>query len=282
MGEGGATIWSNTDYPYLCLVDRKRTLAFQAAIRQVVHAGDVVVEVGAGTGILSLTAAAAGAAKVYAVEIDPVLARCLRETVAANGYAGVIEVLESDALTVDLPQGVDVLIAELIETGLLDEMQVAVVSALHERGVIDSRTRLVPETYRTSVQLAATDNSYFGFVIHAPKHEWPYYAEDPEAWEHLRFTTVSERVEVSAVDFRSRAIERAVDTVVTVRVAEGAQANALVLSGVAGLTDGVTLGACNSFSGDKVLPLPPCSGEVRLRVQYEMGNGLDNLRLTVL
>lgn len=281
MSELVSNMWSNTDYPYLCLVDRRRTLAFRSAIESVVRQGDVVVEVGAGTGILSLFAAAAGAARVYAVEIDPVLARTLRETVRANDLDGVVEVVEGDALTVELPTDVDVVIAELIETGLLDEMQVVVMNSLHKRGVIGPGTRLVPQSYDTCLQLATTDSSYFGFTIHAPKHEWPYYAEDPEAWEHLRFTPVSEVVSLSTVDFGAPA-DPVVDTTVRLVVPDGATANALVLSGSAELTAGMRLGACNSFSGDKVFPIAECRGEVELRVRYEMGQGLDHLSIEVV
>ena len=281
LSEQTGIIWSNTDYPYLCLVDRKRTLAFRSAIEAVVRPGDVVVEVGAGTGILSLFAAAAGAARVVAVEVDPVLARTLRDTVRANGLEHVVEVVEGDALQVEQPRA-DVVIGELVETGLLDEMQVAVMNSLHDRGIIGPGTRLVPESYRTSVQLAATDSTYFGFTILAPKHEWPYYALDGDQWEHLRWTPVSEVRTICALDFTSGPVDPVVDTTVRVTVADGATANALVLSGVAGLTEGMALGACNSFSGDKVLPLPDCSGEVELRIRYEMGKGLDNISVSVV
>jgi hypothetical protein len=281
MSEPGGIIWSNTDYPYLCLVDRKRTLAFKAAIEASVRPGDVVVEVGAGTGILSLFAAAAGASKVCAVEIDAVLARSLVQTAAANGLGDVIEVIEADALTAALPTDADVVIAELIETGLLDEMQVAVMNSLRARGVVGPRTRLIPEGYDTCLQLASTDNTFFGFRVHAPKHEWPYYARHPDEWEHLRFSPVSDIVRVSTVDFAAGPVAPKVDTTVQVRIADGATANALVLSGSAALTPALRLGACNSFSGDKVLPLPECRGEVELRVTYEMGKGLDNLSVTL-
>ncbi|MCB0954393.1 MAG: 50S ribosomal protein L11 methyltransferase, partial [Microthrixaceae bacterium] len=79
-------VWSGSDFPYVCLKDRGRTLELMAAVTDLVRPGDVVLDLGSGSGILSLAAARAGASEVIAVELDSLMARTLRQTVSANGY----------------------------------------------------------------------------------------------------------------------------------------------------------------------------------------------------
>ncbi len=79
------------------ICDRVRTDGFRRAIESVVRPGDVVLDVGAGTGILSLFAARAGAARVYAVERTTV-AVLAQELAAANGFAETIEVIHGDVM----------------------------------------------------------------------------------------------------------------------------------------------------------------------------------------
>ena len=73
--------------------------------------GDVVLDVGAGTGILSIFAAAAGARRVYAVE-RTAIADVAREVIESNGYSSCIEVLQSDLEDATLPEKVDVIVSE--------------------------------------------------------------------------------------------------------------------------------------------------------------------------
>ena len=113
-----------------------RRIASGAAL----NAADVVLEVGPGLGSLTLALLGAGAARIVAVEIDPVLAAALPSTLAARaGDCGRrVTVLNADALSVtpaDLGDPVPtVLVANL-------PYNVAVPVLLHLLAAVPSLTR---------------------------------------------------------------------------------------------------------------------------------------------
>jgi hypothetical protein len=91
--------------------DRYRTDAFAAAIREVVNPGDVVLDVGTGTGILAMLAAKSGAGKVHAVDATDI-ANVARDLVKANGLSDQIQVHNGLASDLQLDQKVDLIISE--------------------------------------------------------------------------------------------------------------------------------------------------------------------------
>lgn len=271
-------IWSNTDFPYMCLKDSVRTHAFREAIHRVVRPGDVIVDAGAGTGILSFFAAESGASRVLAVEIDPLLAARLRTSIELNGLTDVITVIEGDVRDVSLPPAVDVVIAEIIETGLMDEPQAQAIQTLAERAVIARQTVIIPERYTTFVDLVTIDDRYYGYRIAAPKHEWPFYSDPGGLWQGTAVTGLTDRAVVSQVAFRDR-IDLSVDTVITLDGQLDGIANGIRISGQLRLAEGVELGPTNALNGDKILHLPDrilvqSGREVPMRVQYQLGGGL--------
>jgi predicted RNA methylase len=276
-----STIWSNTDFPYMCLKDEARTLAFRDAIRDVVRPGDVVVDVGAGSGILSFFAAEAGACVVYAVEVDAVSAAALRRSVALNpAVAERVVVVEGDAADVELPRAVDVVVAEIIETGLMDEEQVPVLNALRRRGVITDATRLVPHGYDTTLQLVSAEHRYYGFEIAAPKHEWPFFASGP-GWHPTPIAPASDAITIARVDFAAGPVTEQVAGETELAVDPAATVNAVRVAGRVRLAGGVALGPSHALNGDKILPIFAFSGSARarLRWRYRMGEGLGALEL---
>ncbi|XP_064211841.1 protein arginine N-methyltransferase 6 isoform X1 [Tribolium castaneum] len=112
----------------IMLRDAPRNKAYKQAIfdnaDQIL--GRRVLDVGAGTGILSVFCAQAGAAKVYAVEASNV-SKIAREVIKENGFDKVIEVINSRIEDTVLPEKVDIIVSEwmgfyLLHEGMLDSV----------------------------------------------------------------------------------------------------------------------------------------------------------------
>ena len=112
--------------------DRVRTEAFRRAIDSVVRPGDIVLDVGAGSGILSVFAARAGAARVYAVEQTSV-AVLAQQLAAANGVEEIVHVIHGDILDVEPPERVDVIVSEWLGGFGIDEGMLVPVTAARDR-----------------------------------------------------------------------------------------------------------------------------------------------------
>uniref|UniRef100_A0A5K3FA21 type I protein arginine methyltransferase n=1 Tax=Mesocestoides corti TaxID=53468 RepID=A0A5K3FA21_MESCO len=94
--------------------DYIRTSTYQRAIlsnASVDFAGKVVLDVGAGSGILSFFAVQAGAKRVYAVEASNMAEHC-QVLVKSNKLAGRIVVVSGKIEDITLPEPVDVIISE--------------------------------------------------------------------------------------------------------------------------------------------------------------------------
>lgn len=107
------------------LADRSRNDAYNQAIVSAVKPGDVVLDIGAGSGLLSLMAARAGSTDVTAVEMVPELAEVAQKVVADNNFSDIIKVHQkrSTGLIVgeDLPEKADIVVSEILDAGLLGE-----------------------------------------------------------------------------------------------------------------------------------------------------------------
>jgi precorrin-6B methylase 2 len=99
---------------------------YRSAIRQVVRPGDVFLDLGAGTGILSYQACAAGAARVYAVEYSDIV-DLLPQFAAENGFADRIIVRKSRSFDVQLLEKADVMVASMLDSFGIDNNLLAVV-----------------------------------------------------------------------------------------------------------------------------------------------------------
>lgn len=124
------------------LADASRTSSYRAAITQVVRPGDVVVDLGSGTGILGLLACAAGASRVYAIDAGG-MAEPARAIARANGFGNRVTVIDGWSRHVELPERADVLVTDQVghfgfEAGIVPNTNHA------RRCLLKPAARLVP------------------------------------------------------------------------------------------------------------------------------------------
>jgi hypothetical protein len=98
----------------------------------------------------------------------------------------------------------------MIETALMDESQISAINRLFHRGIVNSGTRFMPESYRTSVQLVSISRGLYGYAIMAPHHEWPFYAESASGWPTIEVGERSDSVEVWSGRFSEATWPRAI------------------------------------------------------------------------
>lgn len=91
-------------------LDRFRNGAYEEALRRVITPESVVLDLGAGVGILGLMAARMGARRVYLVEPEDVIA-VAEECVRVNGLENVVRCLHGRIEDVTIPEQVDVIVS---------------------------------------------------------------------------------------------------------------------------------------------------------------------------
>ena len=93
-------------------VNKDNALPYEKALQETIQPGDVVLDIGAGTGIFSFLACQLGAGKVYAIEPDQAV-QLAREIAIANNMSDKITFIEDFSTRIDLPEPVDVIVSDL-------------------------------------------------------------------------------------------------------------------------------------------------------------------------
>lgn len=213
-----------TDEVFDCLIDEERTNAFAKAISATVRPGDVVVDMGTGSGVLAMLVARAGAKKVYAIEIDQSNIATLGAVFRANGLDDRIVLVQGDVCKIDLPEKVDVIIGEMIATALIEELQVPAMNnmlrfAKHGRRA----TRVLLRGYRTYLDLVNNPETYYGHCFKIVRYEY-------SDMRQLQSKSFSEKQLISDVDFTKINTDLKVRQNLAISVTRRGEINGLRLS----------------------------------------------------
>lgn len=125
--------YSLRDYANM-VSDERRVDRYVEALRRTVKPGDVVLDIGTGTGVLAMQACRLGARRVFAVEPSDVV-ELAREIAAENGLADRIDFIQGVTTAIDLPERANVIVGEI--HGILPLFQGSVATW------IDARERLL-------------------------------------------------------------------------------------------------------------------------------------------
>ncbi|NXH45134.1 ANM9 methyltransferase, partial [Dicaeum eximium] len=118
--------WLVERWHFIMLNDAKRNLTYLRAIERAVHSGSrSVLDIGTGTGILSMFAKKAGASFVYACELSKTMYELARDVVAANNLEREIKLLHLKSLDIEIPkhipERVSLVVTETVDAGLFGE-----------------------------------------------------------------------------------------------------------------------------------------------------------------
>ncbi|XP_024591953.1 protein arginine N-methyltransferase 9 [Neophocaena asiaeorientalis asiaeorientalis] len=118
--------WLVERWHFLMLNDTRRNMIYNAAIQKAVRLGfRSVLDIGAGTGILSMFAKKAGAHLVYACELSKTMYELACDVVAANEMEAGIKLLHMKSLDIEIPkhipERVSLVVTETVDAGLFGE-----------------------------------------------------------------------------------------------------------------------------------------------------------------
>jgi len=167
--------------------DTERTGAYAEALRAVVRPGSVVLDIGTGTGILTLLACSFGARKVYAFELTDVI-ELARQAALANGFGEKVEFINRSSTHVELAEKVDLIVSDL--HGVLPTFQGSLSSIMAARDRF-----LVPDGH-----LIPQRETLWAALVHAPDE----YRAVVEPWESNDYGFDCQTIRDKAVnDWRS-------------------------------------------------------------------------------
>lgn len=250
-------VFGSHEIAYECLNDIERTTNFERAINAVVNRGDQVLELGTGTGILALMAGRAGAQRVDAYEISAPMAAIARRNVAANGMGDIVGIRTGDVTTgVSAPvRPYDVVIAEMISVGLIEEQLVPALNHLIGNVALTPEVRAIPTANTTWIELVQADFTFFGFSMPTVQIE--------QTWQPTKIVeTASGPIEVDQLDLTTalrsgRPIDPEVSRRVTIHPLRDLTVNAVRVTSESSLSSGVVSGWTQCMNSPAVIPVEP-------------------------
>ncbi len=274
--------FSSIDFVGQCLVDKKRTLSFQKAIKKIVKKNDVVLDLGTGSGIMALLAAQAGAKKIFAVEFDSLVSKIAGSIIKSNIFKSKIKLVVGDARNYSHPHKVkfNVVVSELLTTGMVDEPQIQAINNLHKKKLVDDSTIFLPSRHDTYVSLINANFKMFNLDIPIILHLWRWHK-----WNDLKITKITDKLILNSIYFDKKNEER-FETIVTFEVKENGIINGIYLTSRTFLHNKIFLDDTEALNAPMLIPINKKfvkkGQKIKLKISYIFGGGYGNFNYKFL
>ena len=219
----------------------------------------------------------AGARKVYAIEWDRKNYEALRRSFALNCYSDKIVLIKGDVTKIALPEKVDVIVGEMISTGLIEELQIPAMNNLLKYA--KRSVRVVLKSMENYVDLVFNNDNFHGKIMKIVRYEYP-------GEKTLRSLPLSEKVLYRGVDFTKTNPNVLVDSKIGLAAVRGGVINGVRLCSRTIFHDGSTFDGSFAYCYPVILPLDDMKvrkGQtLLLNVSYRMCEGFGTLKYSLL
>lgn len=252
------------------LIQRSRIRKFATAIERAVNADSYVVDLGAGSGILSLLAAKAGARKTTAVEINRESMIYAKQAARMNGLENKLEFFEGHFQDFIPTEKADVVICEMLSSMMLIEQQVP--AAKHTmKAVLKRGGVLLPHKITIYSSLVQCDSVWNRFSVE--KLDFP---KKPQTVSRDEIIELSDLSILSQIDLMKIPDDFKIDVTIDYEIIEDG-----IIHGIAGLfeaelSEGIVINMDDGWR-DLFIPLDQSvqvskKDTISLSVKYVPGN----------
>jgi predicted RNA methylase len=191
--------------------DNVRNDAYENALKTALLNGGTVLDIGSGSGLLSMMAARHGANHITTCEVVSMVAEKAKIIIERNGFKNQIQVINklSTNLIVgeDIPNKADILVTEIFDNGLLGEFALSAIS--HARkNLLEPEAKIIPAGAKVYAILIDSDEIYKNHRVEkisnfdlSPFNQFSTYGSVGYHLDKMNYSSLSEVTSIFEFDF---------------------------------------------------------------------------------
>lgn len=180
------------------LSHKTRLRAFAQALRKSIKDTDIVYDLGTGTGILAILAAKAGAARVVAVDIDPLNIDYARKAAELNNVSDKIHFVNAHFADIKPEIKADIVVSEMLSSAMIIEQQITMANHANKY-ILKKDGIMIPQNARVYFSLYNSKGILERFTFEDIK-----FPPLPQSVEEWKGEELSEMYLFKEFDFRKQ------------------------------------------------------------------------------